>query len=329
MINQSLNELSDRLLDTIRRSRKNIPLESLSKRLKAPKADIIFALDLLRSAGYEIETDNVKFCRFKSAPDLLLATELKYRLKTKSLGHTVYSYKTLQSTNTIAARLADAGAPEGTIIVAETQSRGRGRQGRSWHSPAGMGIYLSIILYPDINPETAPGLSIISAVSLADVLAGYKGLKPQIKWPNDCLLNGRKTAGILTELAGKPGRVHYVIVGVGININQRRADFPEEIRKTATSVGREYKKNISRVKLAQDFLVNFEKDFLRFKKSGLKYFRKKILGYSSLVGKKVKLDKRGEIITGKAVDIDANGRLVVETPDGPLAVYGGEVTVIK
>jgi BirA family biotin operon repressor/biotin-[acetyl-CoA-carboxylase] ligase len=241
----------------------------------------------------------------------------------------VYAYKSVQSTNIIASQLAEVKAPEGAIVVAERQTKGRGRLGRAWYSPEGAGIYVSIIIYPDIEPALAPGLSIMTAISLAETISAYKPKSVNIKWPNDCLINGRKAAGILTELSTDQGHINHVIVGAGINVNQHRRDFPPEIARSATSLRAELKKGVHRVEFLRRFLFNFEKDYSLFKKSGLKRHRRKILAYSNLIGKKVSLDMSGDRISGKAVDIDDRGQLILDTPEGRRALIAGEVTVLK
>jgi BirA family biotin operon repressor/biotin-[acetyl-CoA-carboxylase] ligase len=330
MSDLSLNTLSDQLLTTIRRRPSGYSsIEQLAKKHRCKKSDVVFALELLRETGYVLKADRQGRFQFVSAPDLLLAAEITHGLKTSFIGQTVYAYKSVQSTNSIASQLADVKAPEGSIVVAESQTKGRGRLGRFWHSPEGMGIYVSIILYPDIDPVTAPGLSIITAVSLAETIARYNPGTVHIKWPNDCLINGRKVAGILTELSAEVGRVNHIIVGVGINANHRRRDFPPEISKSATSLRAELKKELLRVDFLRRFLSNFEKDYRRFNKSGLRLLRKKILHYSNLVGRKVRLNLSGKIISGKAVDIDKNGNLVMETSEGVRTFNAGEVTISK
>jgi BirA family biotin operon repressor/biotin-[acetyl-CoA-carboxylase] ligase len=330
MNNHSLNALSDRMLETLRH-RKSVryTLDQLARRLKCEKSDIVFSINLLRQAGYEIKSDRQGKFRLVSAPDLLLAAEITHDLNTKKIGKTVYAYKSVQSTNLIASQLAEVKAPEGSIVVAERQTKGRGRLGRAWYSPEGAGIYVSIIIYPDIDPAIAPGLSIMTAISLAETISFYKPKKVNIKWPNDCLVNGRKVAGILTELSAEQGHIHHVIVGVGINLNQRRKDFPAEISGRATSLRAELKKQVHRVEFLRRFLAQFEKDYGRFVKSGLKAHRKKILAYSNLIGKKVSLDMSGHLISGRAVDIDNLGQLVLETPEGKRTFNAGEVTVLK
>ena len=330
MNSASLNTLSDHVLEVIRRRPSaRYTIDRLAQKNRCEKSEIINAVELLRQTGYEIESDKPGNIRFVSAPDLLLATEITYRLKTKFIGRKVFAYKSVQSTNIIATQLAEAKAPEGSLVVSESQTKGRGRLGREWHSPVGTGIYLSLILYPDIDPAKAPGLSIMAAVSLAETIAAYKPKTVNIKWPNDCLVNGSKVAGILTELSAEIGRTHHVIVGVGINVNQGRRDFPKQISRSATSLRIELKQEIHRVEFLQRFLANFEKDYRRFKKVGIKGIRRQILQYSNLIGKKINLDMSGNIISGRALDIDQNGGLVMETPGGIRTFNAGEVTVLK
>jgi len=330
MNNSEIDDLSNRILRTIRGKKKeDLSAGRLAQKLKCKKADIEAAVELLRQTGYDIDFDQKGFIRFVSAPDLLLPAEISCGLKTGFMGHSIYAYKSVQSTNAIAAKLAHDKTPEGTIVVSESQTRGRGRLGRAWHSPEGRGIYLSIVLYPRIDPAIISGLSLVTAVSLAETLETYKPRRVQIKWPNDCLVNGRKVAGILTELSAELGLTHYAVVGIGINVNHRKTDFPTDLASRATSLGIELKRDIARVELLQKFLKRFEKDYLRFMKSNLRGLHKKIIGYSNLIGRRIKLDMSGRIISGKAVDIDRTGNLVVETRQGRQAFNAGEVTLVR
>jgi BirA family biotin operon repressor/biotin-[acetyl-CoA-carboxylase] ligase len=325
-----MNVIFDRLLTHMRRRpMRFFSLNELAKRHHCEKSDIIVAVELLRQSGYEIKADRRGRYAFVAAPDLLLAAEISHGLKTAVIGRTIYAYQSVQSTNSIAAQLADVKAPEGSIVVAESQTKGRGRLGRIWHSPDRVGIYLSIILYPRIDPAMAPGLSVMTAQSLAETIADYDAVDVRVKWPNDCLINGRKVAGILTELSAEVGRVRYVIVGIGINVNHRRRDFPPDIARFATSLRAELKETMPRVEFLQRFLRHFENDYRRFQKAGLKPLRKRIIRYSSLIGRKVRLDMKDRIILGTAVDIDDRGRLVLDTPEGVRAYGAGEVTLLR
>jgi BirA family biotin operon repressor/biotin-[acetyl-CoA-carboxylase] ligase len=330
MNSAGLNSLSDHILATIRRRPSHFfTIRHLAKKFSCQPADIIGAVEILCQAGYDIAADKADRIAFVSAPDALLSAEITNGLKTSFIGKTVYAYKSVQSTNILAAKLADVNAPEGAIVVAESQTKGRGRLGRAWHSPEGKGIYISIILYPPIEPPQAPGISLMTALSLADTIAACKPKNVAVKWPNDCLINGRKVAGILTELSADMDHINHVIIGIGINVNHRRKDFPDDLAKTATSLRHALKTDIRRVEFLQKFLLNLEKDYKKFKKSGLRVLHKRILNYSNLIGRPISINSSGEIISGTAVDINENGNLVVETPAGPQTFIAGEVTIVK
>ena len=322
-----LESLADKILAKIRSSPQH-PFEApkLSKALKASGDDIAAAVTLLKSLGYTVKIDRKRRYTFVDAPDSLLEAEISYGLKTKLLGRKVYAYQSVQSTNALAGHLAAAGAPEGTLVVAEHQTRGRGRLGRSWHSPGKLGLYCSIILKPRIHPTLAPGVSLITAVAVADTIASYGDVDVRIKWPNDILIASRKTAGILTELSAEIDRTSYIIAGVGVNINHKMSDFPEELRSKATSVRIGLNKIISRVEFTRKFLHNFEKQYITFKKHGLSKTRKNILKYSSLINTRVRLRIGRKTVAGNVLTIDEQGRLVIETAAGIEAYNAGEVT---
>jgi len=323
----TLEPLAEKVLEKIRgRSKRPIDPARLSKTLKVSKEEIAVAVELLMSWGYIIKIDKDRRYLYCNAPDSLISTEISHGLKTKVIGRKICSFKSVQSTNIVAHQLVVAKALEGTLVVAEHQTKGRGRLGRSWHSPVNVGLYCSIILRPRIHPTLAPGISLIAAVAVADTIAACDSLDIKIKWPNDVLISGRKTAGILTELSAELDRVTSVVVGIGINVNQKKADFPKELKNTATSIRMASKKEIQRVELLQRLLRNFEKEYMIFKKSGLEKSRKKILKYSSLLNTEVDLRVGRKVIRGRAIDIDRSGRLVMETPDGIKSFNAGEVT---
>lgn len=330
MNNIAINTLSDRLLVLIRRRPSHAyTLRYIFGKLKCSNKELALAVKLLRQAGYKINRSKKGTIAFTSAPDFLYANEINNGLTTKFMGRVVHAYKKVQSTNTIAGQLAATETPEGTIVIAEEQTKGRGRLGRKWHSAEESGIYLSMIIYPKIGPKYAPGLSILTAVSLADTISEYDELDVRIKWPNDCLVNGRKVAGILTELASDLDHVRHAVIGIGININHRRVDFPEDIRKKATSLRAELKEKVHRVEFLQRFLRHFEIDYIAFRKQGLESCKKRIIAYSLLIGNTVTVDYRGTKLTGKAVDIHESGGLVLELAEGQRVFTPGEVTIVK
>jgi len=325
---EKLEKLADRLLKKIRtRPGHDYNPTSLAKSLKADLEQVFSAVTILKRLGYSIKTDHKKKLTFVGAPDRLFEEEIIHKLKTKKIGQKVYAYQSVQSTNTIAHQLALSKTPEGTVVVAEKQTKGRGRMGRQWHSPEKVGIYLSVVLYPGIDPTLAPGLSLMTAVALAETIKKFKLKDVGIKWPNDVLIDGKKTAGILTELSAEIGRTHHVVIGIGINVNQRQSDIPEELRDRATSLRIARRKKISRVELLQEFLVRLENEYKRFKRSGLKGIHKKIRSLSSLIGKDIEIESGAAKIVGKAVDIDNEGHLVVESDGRKVILNAGEVTL--
>ena len=324
-----LEKLADRLLLVLRKQpdKPHTPAE-LSRKLKTSYEEIIAAVLRLEEWGYQISTTKKGAMSFRSAPDLLTETEIALGLKTKLIGRHIFAFGKVTSTNEIALQLAEAGVYDGTVVTAEEQTHGRGRLGRSWYSPHATGIYVSIILRPKIRPEQAPGISLITALALADILAEHCPGEVKVKWPNDVLIAGRKVAGILTELSADGSEIGKLIVGVGINVNQKAGDFPAEIRRLATSVRRASGKKAHRVSMLQKFLVRFEKEYLKYTKYGLEKSRSRLKGYSSLLGNEVILVSGEETISGRAIDIDGQGRLIIKTRLGTVPANSGEVTVI-
>lgn len=299
----------------------------IKKNLGITSGELASSLKLLKEWGYRIKTDKDGGYGFISAPDSLIETEIKYKLNTKLIGRTIHAFKTTQSTNRVAAQLALSGAPDGTLVVAETQTKGRGRYSRSWFSPEKLGVYCSIVLYPKIHPTLAPGLSLMSAVALAETISKSGKINVGIKWPNDVLIDGRKTAGILTELSADGDKVNYVVAGIGININHKSEDFPDELKNKATSIRISLGKEVDRLELLKKFLFRFESEYLNFNENGLSGIRKKILKYSTLMGRPVTLKMGHKSHSGIVLDIDELGRLVMETKTGMKAFSAGEVTI--
>jgi BirA family biotin operon repressor/biotin-[acetyl-CoA-carboxylase] ligase len=329
MRNLEIENLAGRLLAVIRKKPGNrFHLADLAKKLKAQPAEIDHAVKTLASWHYKLKKGRESVV-FVEAPDLLTDIEIRHNLKTKAMGRHVYAHRSVKSTNDIAAKLAESGAADGSIVVSEEQTKGRGRLGRQWHSPPGVGIYVSIILRPDFGPQKAPAISIMTAVALADTFSLHCPGQVRIKWPNDVLLSGKKAAGILTELSAEKGQVNHIIIGVGMNVNQRSGDLPAELLRTATSLRRVLKHKVRRVDLLQSFLVNLEKEYRSYRKYSLKKSHARIRRYSSLIGRTVKLRTGRQITRGTAVDIDINGCLIVELDGVRKAVTAGQVTVVK
>jgi BirA family biotin operon repressor/biotin-[acetyl-CoA-carboxylase] ligase len=325
----ALEQLADKVLLAVRSKPKSkLEIQSLAKEFKAEISDLNAALRIIHQWGYQLTQDKSKIS-FISAPDVLSATEISNNLKSRLMGKVIHSFNTVKSTNDIAHQLAEKGATEGTIVTAEKQTLGKGRLGRSWHSPEKMGIYISIILRPKSTPDKAPGISVMSALAVAEVLKKYCPGKVRIKWPNDVLLDGRKVAGVLTELDAEKNKINHVVVGLGINVNQTAKEFPANIRLTATSVRIETGRETSRVGLLKETLQVFEKEYRQYRKSQLSKSLSRIRKFSSLLNQNVSIQSGSEIIAGKAVDIDKTGSLIMETESGRRVISSGEVTVIK
>ena len=200
-------------------------------------------IEELRKEGFEFEAVKKKGYRILKAPDRVSEDAIHQGLKSKIIGRVIDYKESVPSTQKIAHSLAQEGAVEGTTVVADEQTEGRGRLLRSWHSPKGTGIWMSIILKPQLPPQKAPQFTLIAAVAVVQAIEEVCGLSPEIKWPNDILLNGRKVTGILTELQAEADKINSIIIGIGMNVNQKAEDFPEELRTIATSLSLEKGKN--------------------------------------------------------------------------------------
>lgn len=305
------------------------PFEKLARELKVDHGTLIRSIKLLADWEYRVKVRAKAGITFVSAPDQLTVVEISHGLRTQTFGRHILAYRSVQSTNDIAATQAEHGVVEGTIVVADQQTKGRGRLGRTWFSPPGTGIYLSIILKPKFPSEDAPGLSLMTALALAESLESFcpKGLK--IKWPNDVLLGGRKVAGILTELSAEKNKISHVIIGVGINVNHGIGHFPNELKDTATSVRRYLKHKVGRVALLQKFLLQFEREYSYYRKDRLAHGHRRLRQYSSLLGQEVTVQAAQHRTSGIAQDIDNRGRLILESGGKLLSITAGEVTVVK
>lgn len=324
--------ISEGILTLLKREKKSsssgLSATYLSSSLNIPLHTVYEGIVELRRLGYKIVTERGKGYRLLSVPDTFIPLEINYNLKTKILGKNIFSYRAIKSTNDLAYRLAEQKAPEGTLIVADKQTAGKGRLGRKWFSPPNRGIWMSLILRPKIPPAKAPGLSLCTGLALVQTVMDKTGLKADLKWPNDCLIRGKKAAGILLELSAELDKVNFVIIGVGINVNHSQKDFPKSLKGRATSIYLESGKRISRVEFLKDFLKKLEKIYINFKSFGLRYYREEIKKSSTILGKKVKLQYGKEKLKGLVKDIDENGSLILETRKGKRTVTAGEVTLI-
>jgi len=287
--------------------------EDLSEALNISRTMVWKHISSLREDGYIIESVTGRGYMLKEIPDLLLPFEIKRNLKTEFVGRQIHHFDELASTNLRARQIA-SDSPNGTIIVAERQLEGRGRMGREWSSPPD-GIYLSMILKPGIPPDHIHRLTLVAGVAAAEVL-NELGLKAEIKWPNDILINGKKVCGILTEMDAEMNAVNYVIIGIGINANTDLDMLPPITRIGATSIKEELGREVDRVAITQNFLERFERHYVTFLTGDLhpvlEYWRE----HSSTIGRRVKIVTKFRTIVGEAVGIDHDGALIVELDDG-------------
>lgn len=283
----------------------------------------------LKEDGYEIDSSPEKGYSLIKIPNRLLPYELQRDLPTEYIGKEIHYYSEVDSTNEVAKRLAHDGAPEGTIIIAESQRSGRGRRGKKWLSPSG-GVWMTIILRPDIPPSKAPQLTLVTGVAVAETLDKECRLDVGIKWPNDILIGEKKVCGILTEASTNPKGLEYVLVGVGIDLNVDVNAFPPELREGATSLKQELEKEIYSVKLVQRFLQNFENLYDDFKTGKFPEILKEWRKLSKTIGSYVEVQKKGRVVRGEAVGITKEGVLILEMDDGSLRkVISGECIHLK
>lgn len=255
--------------------------------------------------------------RERNFTGLLLANEIRKGLHTRVFGKQGIAYfRQTDSTNLRAKELAEGHAPEGTLVVAEKQTSGRGRKGRSWFSPAGDGIYASLILRPAMSANQAPGITLMTAVAVAETLLSLTQLPARIKWPNDILVNGKKIAGILTEISVKMDSIAYVVVGVGVNVNTPPHRFPQEIKGKATSILVESGKPFPRADIIRAFLKCYETHYEMLRESGFKPIIKRWKELTDVIGQRVTVDVIGKQYCGKVIDVDDAGVLIVEDSHG-------------
>lgn len=303
--------------------------EQMSNRLGISRAAVWKHIKSLEKEGYEIQSISGTGYRLSGIPDKLDSKTIVYSLKTQKFGHNAEIYDSIDSTNSRAKILALNGAQEGTIVIAEAQTAGRGRMERVWVSPAKKGLWLSIILKPPISPERAPELTVLAAIATAKALEDFARLRAAIKWPNDIVINSRKLCGILAEIQAEPDCVHSVVMGIGINVNMQRDDFPVHLQDFATSALIETGKVLSRRELLLVLLENLESVYYEYIKSnGLEPFLGFYKSRSATLSRNVNVIERGSSFEGYALDIDKDGALLVRKSDGSIRkVLSADVSV--
>lgn len=305
--------------------------EELSRRLGLSRAAVWKAVEALRRDGYTIEARTGLGYRLAGTPDALTEAEIRGLLgKTEVVGGTLYCLDQVDSTNTYAKQLAMAGAADGTVVVADCQTAGRGRMERRFESPAGQGIYLTALLRPELPPERLMPVTALAGVAVCEAVEEVCGVRPMLKWPNDPVLNGRKLSGILTELSleAETGRMQYLVVGIGLNVGQGEKDFPPELRQVATSLRQELGTAVSRPALAAAEIRALDRLYKALRTGDLQAYLEVYRRDCVNLGRTVRLQGPAGEETATAVGIDDEFGLVVEDSAGTRrSVRSGEVSV--
>jgi BirA family biotin operon repressor/biotin-[acetyl-CoA-carboxylase] ligase len=301
----------------------------LSQQLGISRAAIWAHIEDLRGLGYDIEASPHQGYRLLSSPDLLHAEDLAARLgQTAIIGRDIRVFHETTSTNDVIEKLARDGVKEGAVVFAESQTKGRGRLGRKWMSPTKKGLWFSILLRPELRPVAATQLTIAAATALRRAIAVQTGLHPEIKWPNDILLNGRKVAGILTELNAELDRIKYVILGIGVDVNLQASDFPAELRRLATSLRAESGRLIPRAELAIAILRELDQEYARLLGGTFATIADEWEAHCTTLGHEVVIRAGEREIRGNAEALGEDGALLIRTEHGHLEpIIGGDVTV--
>ncbi len=303
----------------------------LARKLGVSRAAVWSHIEELRTIGYDIEASPHLGYRLLGVPDVLHADDMYSRLgRTRIIGREIQVFEETTSTNDLMARVARSGVKEGVVIFAEAQSKGRGRMGRSWISPARKGLWFSVLLRPEIQPQAATQLTIAAATSLARAITLQTGIVPEIKWPNDILIRGKKIAGILTEMSAELDHLKEIILGIGIDVNLEAHEFPVALRKTATSIRIESGQMADRAGLAVAILRELDRDYERIKRGEFDLVAEQWRQHCSTIGSQVSIRVGDRVIRGRAEALDADGALLLRGQHGHLErIIGGDVTMEK
>jgi BirA family transcriptional regulator, biotin operon repressor / biotin---[acetyl-CoA-carboxylase] ligase len=297
----------------------------LGKDCRISRQAVAKVIAKLLDAGVEIEALHRHGYRLMQPDDRL---DFMTPQSGSMIGSRIVFVSDTKSTNALATRLADEGAEQGTVVLADSQSGGRGRLGRHWHSPPGLNIHCSLILRPKVEPPRAPQLTLVAAVALAEALLDLYPLDFQIKWPNDLLVGGKKISGILTEMKTEQDLVDYVVIGIGLNCNLQQNDLPPEIEEIATSLSIELRETVSRRTICRKIFVSLEKWYVRFLSGDFAAVRTRWQELARIEGRAVTVSNLNGSVSGKALGLADDGTLLLCLPNGEITrIYGGDVTL--
>lgn len=319
--------MKEEILRLLRSADGYISGQELCNRFGVSRTAVWKAINQLKEAGYEIEAQQNKGYRLMAAPDLMTEAEIKSLMHTEWVANEVLYFDTIDSTNTKAQELAEKGYPSGTLVVADKQESGKGRRGRSWVSPSGTGIFMTLMIKPDINPNNASMLTLVAALAVAKAITSVTDDEAMIKWPNDIVVNGKKVCGILTEMNAQFDYINHIVVGIGINVHNE--SFPEEISQMASSLMIEAGgKRFHRAQIIAETMSYFEQYYDTFLKT--QDLSALVREYDKLLvnrNKSVRVLDPKEPFDGKAMGITPKGELIVDTWESRKLVSSGEVSV--
>ncbi len=319
--------MKEEILRLLRSAGGYISGQELCNRFGVSRTAVWKAINQLKEAGYEIEAQQNKGYRLMAAPDLMTEAEIKSLMHTEWVAKEVLYFDTIDSTNTKAQELAEKGYPSGTLVVADKQESGKGRRGRSWVSPSGTGIFMTLMIKPDINPNNASMLTLVAALAVAKAITSVTGEEALIKWPNDIVVNSKKVCGILTEMNAQFDYINHIVVGIGINVHNE--SFPEEISQMASSLMIEAGgKRFHRAQIIAETMSYFEQYYDTFLKT--QDLSALVREYDELLvnrNKSVRVLDPKEPFDGKAMGITPKGELIVDTWESRKLVSSGEVSV--
>lgn len=315
-----------KIIAILREHKDYVSGDRISEMLGISRTAVWKCIKNLEKYGYIINTLKGKGYMLEKAPGAPLPWEIRRFLETKTIGKEIIYKKSVDSTNSLAFKLALAGKSEGTCIIAESQQAGRGRLNRTWHSPAGKNLYLSVILRPHIEPSRIYPITFISCLAVFDTIETVSETVPVLKWPNDVLLNGKKVCGTLLEISAETDMVKFVIAGIGLNVNMEENELAEDIKDRATSLYMETKRVYDRSYVCGEMLNNFEKYYEIFNEYGgneiCRLWEKK----AKINGKYIEVNQLGEILKGISEGIDSTGALLLNIGGETKRIIAGDTT---
>lgn len=319
--------MKDKILHILKESTDYVSGEKISNLLNVSRTAVWKNINSLKEEGYKIDSVSRKGYKLMSSPNILSHEEIEPYLNTTYIGRNILYFDTIDSTNKKAKDIADSSS-DGTVVISEEQTAGRGRLGRSWTSTKGKSLLISILLKPNIDPSKVSNITLLGAVALVKTLENF-GIEGLIKWPNDIIINDKKIAGILTEMSGEINQVNYIVMGIGVNLYVKSEEFPEDIRHKAGSILSETGELIDRKEFTGKFLNYFEKYYQEyFLGNNFKEIAKISKEKSILLGKEVRIISRDNTYEAKVLDITEEGHLLIEKKDGTKEeIYSGEVSV--